>query len=75
MIEQTKTLADYWPKIDSLIAAAKEDPALRDKLQYGTPDQKRGVLNDFGLSFDDLVFIHRELATVVYQGSLRFWWW
>lgn len=68
-------LAEYWPRIDALIAAAKEDPDLRDTLHYGTPQLKLQVLEKFGLAFPDLVAIHRELETIVYQGSLRFWWW
>jgi hypothetical protein len=28
-----------------------------------------------GLSFDDLVFIHRELETVLHNSPAKFWWW
>jgi hypothetical protein len=75
MDASSRQLAEYWPRIDALIAAAKEDPALRDRLQYGTPEQKLAALEKVGLSFEDLVHIHKELETIVYQGSLRFWWW
>ncbi len=75
MHSEGRTLSEYWPKIDGLIEAARSDPGLQDRLHYGTPDQKLEVLNSFGLSFEDLVFIHHQLETIVFQGSIRFWWW
>ncbi|HNS53020.1 MAG TPA: hypothetical protein PKO09_17805 [Anaerolineae bacterium] len=74
-MEPARTLAEYWPAIDGLIAHARADSAFQEVLHYGTPEQKRIALQGHGLSFEDLVFIHHELETIVFQGSLRFWWW
>jgi hypothetical protein len=77
MANQESGLADYWDKIDALIAAASDpdNEPLRRVLEYGTPEQKREQLEEFDLSHDDLVYIHEELKKIVYQGSLKFWWW
>jgi len=73
--QPSSKLAQYWPAIDALIAHSRADPSFRDLLHYGTPEQKRIALEGHGLSLDDLVVIHHELETIVFQGSLRFWWW
>ena len=70
-----KQLAEYWPKIDALIARAKEDPGLRDRLQYGTPDQKLEVLQEAGLEFEDLVYMYNELRVLLSTRAKGFWWW
>lgn len=72
---QPRPLKDLWPVIEALVEEAKTDDKLRDVLQHGTPEQKREALEDLDLPFHELVFIHRELEQIVYQGSLRFWWW
>ena len=68
-------LSLYWPKIDAVIERAETDPAFQDVLHYGTPSQKLEALKQYGLFFEDLVIIHRQLEKVVFQGSLKFWWW
>lgn len=68
------SLSQYWERIDSLLDAAGDEEVKR-VLQYGTPEQKRSLLKQFDLDHADLVFIHKELEKIVYQGSLRFWWW
>ena len=73
--ERIGILGEQWPKINALILRSSEDPAFRDRLHYGTPNQKLTALSEVGLSFEELVFIHHELETIVFQGSLRFWWW
>lgn len=75
MPPQSRPLNELWPAIEELVEAAKTDKTLRDVLQHGTPEQKRQALEERGLPFHELVFIHRELEQIVYQGSLRFWWW
>jgi hypothetical protein len=75
MPPQSRPLNQLWPVIEELVEAAKSDKTLRDVLQHGTPEQKRAALEERGLPFHELVFIHRELEQIVYQGSLRFWWW
>lgn len=70
-----KGMAEQWPKIEALMDAAGDNERLRDVLQYGTPQDKLAALERFGLSFEDLVFIHKELEKIVHQSPLRFWWW
>jgi hypothetical protein len=72
---EPRPLDELWPEIERLVEAARTDDKLRDLLQHGTPEQKRKELANRGLPFHELVFIHRELEQIVYQGSLRFWWW
>jgi len=75
MVQPQGNLSDHWPKIEALIARAKKDPEFRDIFQFGTPSQKLEALGSVGLVFDDLVFIHRELETVLHNSPAKFWWW
>lgn len=63
--------------IGLLIEHAREDPALRAILQYGTPQQKLEVLSGdpYNLTFEDLVQMHKEIELIIYQGSVKWWWW
>ncbi len=74
-MERESAFLEYSGKIDDLLADARMHPEVQALLHYGTPEQKLAKLEEHGLTFDVLVRIHRELETIVYQGSLRFWWW
>lgn len=69
-----------WNKFAALIEASTGDEEdqvmLRKTLQYGTPEEKRRILDEsFGLNFQDLVKIHAELEKIFYKGSLPWWFW
>ena len=74
--EVTGTIGRYAAQIDELIALAKDDPAVQDILQFGTPQAKLDLLQErVDLSFEDLVEMQRDLEEVIFAGSLPFWWW
>lgn len=63
-------------KINEVIEAAEADQVVYDILQNGTPEQKRRLLEErFGLSFEDLMAMYKELQTILNAKGLPFWWW
>ena len=67
-------LTKYWPHIDQVLEAAKEDSAVMAVLQDGTKAERNAELAKHGLEEAEAKFIYDELNKVFPAGA-RFWWW
>ena len=63
----------HWDNLIRLIDKAKEDEALSEMLRTGTPADVTRVLQEAGLSMDDLGEIFTDLAYIADRNSLQWW--
>lgn len=63
----------HWDNLISLIDKAKEDRALSETLRTGTPADVTRVLQEAGLSMDDLGEIFTDLGYIADRSSLQWW--
>jgi hypothetical protein len=64
-----------WEKFDELIYAAMDDRSLRKALEFGTPHQKMEILKSHGFTFEEMVEIHEKFESIIYKGSIPWWFW
>jgi len=63
----------HWDNLIRLIDKAKEDEALSEMLRTGTPADVTRVLQEAGLSMDDLGEIFTDLGYIADRNSLQWW--
>ncbi|MCH7588957.1 MAG: hypothetical protein IIC78_13140 [Chloroflexi bacterium] len=63
----------HWDNLISLIEKAKKNRALSETLRTGTPREVTRVLQEAGLSMDDLGEIFTDLGYIADRSSLQWW--